>query len=42
MNRDRVFLMHMIDEIRFLRSCSLGLDLEGLPVPEDMTGKVLF
>ena len=30
MSRDRVFLMHMIDEIRFLRSCSRGLDLEGL------------
>ena len=30
MNRDHAFLMHIIDEIRFLRSCSRGLDLGGL------------
>ena len=32
MNRDRAFLMHIIDEVRFIRSCSKGLDLEGLKV----------
>ena len=30
MSRDDAFLRHVLDEVRFLRSCSRGLDLEGL------------
>ena len=30
MSKDYAFLRHILDEIRFLRSCSRGLDLEKL------------
>lgn len=30
MSRDLAFLRHMLDEVRFIRSCSRGLDLDGL------------
>lgn len=30
MSRDRAYLRHILDEIRFLRSCSRGMDLDRL------------
>ena len=29
-SRDYVFLLHILDEVHFLRGCSIGLDLEKL------------